>query len=56
MLLTSTLYSLLKSTETINILSRYKLSFLVFKQTKRVFEASIDVSSPVTPFKSAFVV
>ena len=51
----ATSLSLLKSTGTGTSLSISKLSTSAFKLTKSDFAADLDVSIPVTFFKSAFV-
>ena len=37
------------------ILSTSKLSTLVFKLAKSVFDTSVDVSMPIAPFRSSLV-
>ena len=49
-----TLLSLLKSVVTVLSLFTFKLSTLVFKLAKCDFDASVNVSTPVTSFKSTF--
>ena len=37
------------------VLSTFKSYTLIFRLAKSVFDARVDVSMPISPFKSAFV-
>ena len=53
--MSTSLLCLLKTAGTVLNLSISKLSILVFKLAQYLFNASVDVSTPVAPFNSTFV-